>query len=53
MTARHMIQVDADYLEQLAWRTHAPIERSATEECVYLTLGGITYWAPSPNEVTC
>ncbi|GHJ59180.1 hypothetical protein NOK12_16980 [Nocardioides sp. OK12] len=55
MTSRAHIPVeDSDALERMAWRSGASIERSSDLERVYLTMpNGVTYWAPSPNEVTC
>lgn len=47
MTARQYIQIDPETLEAVAFKHHLPIERSADEQRVYVTVDGLTFYAPS------
>lgn len=47
MTARQLIQIDADTLEAVAFKHHLPVERSADEQRVYVVCEDIVFYAPS------
>ncbi len=56
MSSRAHVQIDADTIEEIAFRHGLHIERSADEERMYVLLDGVCFWAPSPDvseEVPC
>lgn len=51
MTVRHLVRVDQDTLERLAFNTGAPIEIDTANDRAYIRIDNTTFTTRLPQEV--